>query len=64
MVLSRKCGEKLILINRDTGETIATVHISSVHGNRVTVGIEAPDDVKIIRGELKRNKPKKEGTPE
>jgi carbon storage regulator len=30
-----------------------TVVISRVAGNRVTIGIEAPDDVRIVRGELK-----------
>jgi carbon storage regulator len=47
LVLSRKVGEKLII-----GDNI-TVVVNRVAGNRVTIGIDAPGDVRIIRGELK-----------
>jgi carbon storage regulator len=47
LVLSRKIGERLII-----GDNISVV-VSRVAGNRVTLGIEAPADVRIIRGELK-----------
>ena len=47
LVLSRKIGEKLVI-----GDNI-TVVVSRVAGNRVMLGIEAPHDVRIIRGELK-----------
>ena len=47
LVLSRKEGEKLVI-----GDNI-TVVVSRVAGNRVTLGIEAPAEVRIIRGELK-----------
>ncbi len=46
LVLSRKIGEKLVI-----GDNI-TVVVSRVAGNRVTLGIEAPNDVRVIRGEL------------
>jgi carbon storage regulator len=46
LVLSRKIGERLVI-----GENI-TVVVSRVAGNRVTLGIEAPNDVRIVRGEL------------
>ena len=46
LVLSRKEGEKLVI-----GDNITLV-VSKISGNRVTLGIEAPADVKIIRGEL------------
>jgi carbon storage regulator len=46
LVLSRKVGEKLVI-----GDNI-TVVVSRVAGNRVTLGIEAPDHVRIVRGEL------------
>ena len=49
LVLSRKIGEKLVI-----GDNI-TVVVSRVAGNRVTLGIEAPTDVRIVRGELKNN---------
>ncbi len=47
LVLSRKEGEKLII-----GDNITLV-VSKISGNRITLGIEAPADVKIMRGELK-----------
>ena len=46
LVLSRKPGEKLI-IGEDNVLTVL-----GVVGNRVRVGVEAPDDVRILRGEL------------
>jgi carbon storage regulator len=46
LVLSRKAGERIMV-----GENISVV-ISRISGNRVTIGIEAPSGVKIIRGEL------------
>lgn len=51
LVLSRKEGEKLVI-----GDNI-TVIVSRVAGNRVTLGIEAPADVRIVRGELKAQPP-------
>ncbi len=46
LVLSRKVGEKIVI-----GDNV-TVVINRVVGNRVSVGIEAPADVRIVRGEL------------
>ena len=46
LVLSRKEGERISI-----GDNI-TVIVSKVSGNRVTIGIEAPRDVKVVRGEL------------
>ncbi len=46
LVLSRKEGERLVI-----GEDITLV-ISKIEGNRVSIGIEAPRDVKIMRSEL------------
>ncbi|HZL89831.1 MAG TPA: carbon storage regulator [Pirellulaceae bacterium] len=47
LVLSRKIGEKLVI----DGGIVVTVN--RIAGNRVTLGIEAPDHVRIVRGELK-----------
>jgi carbon storage regulator len=47
LVLSRKEGEKLVI-----GDNITLV-VTKISGNRITLGIEAPADVKIMRGELK-----------
>jgi carbon storage regulator len=46
LVLSRKAGESIYI------DTTIKVTIVSVSGNRVKVGIEAPEEVKILRSEL------------
>ncbi len=46
LVLSRKPGEKIKI-----GGNV-TLSIERIRGNRVTVGIEAPGEVRIVRAEL------------
>jgi carbon storage regulator CsrA len=46
LVLSRKVGQRLVI-----GGGI-TVVVKRIAGQRVTLGIEAPETIKIIRGEL------------
>ena len=46
LVLSRKPGEKVVIGN---GITITVVEVA---GNRVRLGIDAPEDVRILRAEL------------
>jgi len=46
LVLSRKVGERIVIDDN------VTVVINRIVGNRVSVGIEAPTDVRIVRGEL------------
>jgi carbon storage regulator len=46
LVLCRKLNEKIII---DGGITLTVL---KVDGNRVKIGIEAPQDVSILRGEL------------
>ncbi len=46
LVLSRREGEKIII-----GDSI-TVTVVRMSGDKVRVGIEAPDDMLILRGEL------------
>jgi carbon storage regulator CsrA len=48
LVLSRKVGER-IQIGNDI-----TLVLSRIIGNRATIGIEAPDHVRIVRSELER----------
>jgi carbon storage regulator len=46
LVLSRKVGEKIVI---DGGVVLVVKRIA---GQRVTLGIEAPNNVHIVRGEL------------
>ncbi|QDS95224.1 Carbon storage regulator [Roseimaritima multifibrata] len=46
LVLSRKEGERLVI-----GDNV-TITVNRINGNRVTLGIEAPREVRIVRGEL------------
>lgn len=46
LVLSRRIGEMLMI-----GET-TIIRVHAVRGKRVVLGIEAPDDLRILRGEL------------
>jgi carbon storage regulator len=54
LVLSRKAGEKLVIDGN------ITVEVVRIQGNRITLGIVAPADVKILRGELNQPKVKTE----
>lgn len=47
LILSRKVGEQIVI-----GDGI-TVVVSRVSGDRVTLGLEAPPEVRILRGELR-----------
>ncbi|MCC9602578.1 carbon storage regulator [Stieleria sp. JC731] len=58
LVLSRKAGEKLMI-----GDDIILT-VNRISGNRVAIGIEAPKDVRIVRGELNKATPARgEATP-
>lgn len=57
LVLSRKPGEQLIVGNN------VRIVVLGVNGNRVTIGIDAPKDVPIKRGELKTKTKGKAGSP-
>ena len=46
LVLSRKSGQELVI-----GDNVR-ITVNRVSGNRVTLGISAPDEVRIVRGEL------------
>jgi carbon storage regulator CsrA len=46
LVLSRKSGEKI-----HVGEQIV-ITVLELKGNRVVLGLDAPDDCEILRGEL------------
>ena len=46
LVLSRKRGETIHIGDR------ITITVVRAHGNRITIGIDAPDEFRIVRGEL------------
>ncbi|MDA1056094.1 MAG: carbon storage regulator [Planctomycetota bacterium] len=46
LVLSRKVGQRLVIDGN------VTIIVTRIAGNRVQIGIEAPADVHIMRGEL------------
>jgi carbon storage regulator CsrA len=48
LVLSRRIGQKLVI-----GDQV-TVTINRVSGNRVSLGIEAPPNVRVVRSELRQ----------
>jgi carbon storage regulator len=59
LVLTRKPGEKVIIGNG------ITLTVLEVNGHRVRIGIDAPDQVRILRGELAcwQEEPAGPGTP-
>ncbi len=52
LVLSRKVGDKLVINGN------ITVEVVKIQGNRISLGIVAPSNVKILRGELTEPQPK------
>jgi carbon storage regulator len=48
LVLTRKMGEEIVI-----GDNIKLV-VNRIAGNRVTIGINAPGNVTILRGELEQ----------
>lgn len=56
LVLSRKVGQELII-----GDNIR-ITVNKISGNRVTIGISAPNDVRIVRGELEPHAPGSSGS--
>jgi carbon storage regulator CsrA len=46
LVLTRKCGEQIILDNH------IVIQVVQISGNRVRIGIKAPPEVSIKREEL------------
>lgn len=49
LVLTRKVGERLIVPMPD-GEI--TIQVMGVQGNKIKLGVDAPDSVKIYREEI------------
>lgn len=57
LVLNRIAGEWLDFYRN--GEVVMSIRINNVRGNRVLLGIEAPDDYRIMRREIKENPERK-----
>ncbi len=47
LVLSRKKDESIVI-----GDSVV-VHVQAIRGNRVLIAIDAPPEVKVVRGELR-----------
>jgi carbon storage regulator len=50
-------GNVMLVLSRKRGETIhigdrITITVVRTHGNRITIGIDAPEELRILRGEL------------
>jgi carbon storage regulator len=59
LILTRRIGESLIIDNPDDDDcsqsataSEITVTVLGVKGNQVRIGIDAPDDITILREEL------------
>lgn len=51
LVVSRKAKERILI---GEGPQQVVVEVVRVRGDRVRIGVSAPDDVKVLRGELQR----------
>ena len=47
LVLSRKESQTIVI----AGQVV--IRVNQIRGNKVAIGIEAPDNIRILRGELK-----------
>lgn len=52
LVLGRKVNEEIVIIDSGSGTVIAVVTVTKIKGGKVRLGIEAPKNIKIMRGEL------------
>lgn len=58
LVLTRRAQEQIVF-----PELGITVEVNRISGNRVRLGISAPDDIKIVRGELAFDSPEDRRAP-
>lgn len=59
LVLSRRVGEEIVIAGN------IRVRVTKIHGSRIRLAVEAPDNVAILRGEVAhriREAPGEEGT--
>jgi carbon storage regulator CsrA len=53
LVLSRKEGQAIVI------DKTINITVNRIHGNRVELGISAPKEAKILRGELQDKEERK-----
>jgi carbon storage regulator len=58
LVLSRKLGEQIVIPTLNLAVTVV-----SIEGNRVRLGISAPDEIAVYREEIWRRIPELSRTP-
>jgi carbon storage regulator len=51
LVLTRKAGESLVL---ETGRECITVAVVAIRGDKVRIGVDAPQSTIVVRDELAR----------
>jgi carbon storage regulator CsrA len=58
LVLTREIGEDILIGDEgvQVGEHVVRILVCNVGNGEVKIGIEAPSDLKILRGELVREK--------
>ena len=59
LVLERHVGES-IAVTTSQGPATITVKLLGTRGNRASIGLDAPPDVKILRSELLEENPNEE----
>ena len=47
LVLTRKAGEKIVINDN------IVLTVTQIQGNKIKIGVEAPREISIVRGELK-----------
>jgi carbon storage regulator len=51
LVLTRRLGEEIVIAGN------IQVTVTAIHGDRVRLGVQAPESVRVDRGEVHRRRP-------
>jgi len=52
LVLSRHANETIVIGDDNTGEDLITITLVEIRGDKVRIGIDAPRDLDVHRGEV------------
>ena len=52
LVLSRHANETIVIGDDKTGENLITITLVEMRGDKVLIGIDAPRDLDVHRGEV------------